>query len=679
MGAHRPSARASTATPSSDPRLTSSGLCVDGRVVPLFCGAMHYFRLHPSSWRRALEALRELGLPFVETYVPWGVHETAEGEYDFGEHDPAKNLAAFLDLAHEVGLYVFLRPGPNVNAELPFFGLPRRVVMDQRVQARSSRGNPLPLVAPPRMFPVPSYASRVFRAEVRRWFRAMAEIAAPRRVPHGPVALLQVDNEIAFYFRDSPYDSDYHPDALGDYARFLAQRHGTIAALNAAYGTDHASFAEVEAPRRFDARAQRPLPPALDWMRFHEWLQCEAVAEMARELSAAGLDGLPRVHNLPMGEAGLPTSISALSRSVDLVGLDYYHKRGGFSSAARRTQRLAGSTRLPFAPELGVGAPPWFAPRAELDSLLQALWSCAYGLRAFNLYMAVDREQWYGAPIDADGEPRPQAARWKRLMAALSSVEFHALTRRVEVALSIPKEYAQLSRATHTLGAFSPSLLELAGLSASAACRADRFGFEQAIQLAWEPLLARFDEALCNAHVPFVYAEGECELDPAAPIGPRVLVAPSFEFADPQRLALLRDFARRGGTVVWGPKLPHLDLDLCAREFEPPSRRPPVVVRDPAEADAVVQALIEELQLIRPFPVFPRPLRSTVHEDRRGARVVFVLNPSDDALHGDLRLPAKMALVDAMSGERFTGTESATIPMPSWGCRMLIVEREDAP
>ena len=59
--------------------------------------------------------------------------------------------------------------------------------------------------------------------------------------------------------------------------------------------------------------------------------------------------------------------------------------------------------------------------------MLAALWACAYGLRAFNLYMTVDREQWYGAPIDADGEPRPQAERFRRLITALQRTRFHTL------------------------------------------------------------------------------------------------------------------------------------------------------------------------------------------------------------------------------------------------------------
>ena len=36
----------------------------------------------------------------------------------------------------------------------------------------------------------------------------------PLLYPAGPIVMLQVDNEGALYFRDGPYDQDYHPDAI---------------------------------------------------------------------------------------------------------------------------------------------------------------------------------------------------------------------------------------------------------------------------------------------------------------------------------------------------------------------------------------------------------------------------------------------------------------------------------
>jgi hypothetical protein len=373
-----------------------------------------------------------------------------------------------------------------------------------------------------------------------------------------------------------------------------------------------------------------------------------------------------------MGEGGLPIAISSASRVVDLVGLDFYHLRVGGENVRKRVSKLVGSGQLAFAPELGVGAPPWFAPRSELDSLLPALWACAYGLRAFNLYMTVDREQWYGAPLDADGEPRPSAERFGRLLSALRRSEFHTLTRKVEVALSVPREYAQLSRATHTLGALSPCLFDLTGMPMSSASRGERFGFEEPIQLAWEPLLERLDQALCAAQIPFVYVEGDAELERVP--GLRAVIAPAFEFADPERWARLQLFERAGGRVLFGPQRPHLDLDLLPRAFEAPGQAEPAPVRDLGDAVALVRRLASELGLQPSFPVFPQPLRSTVHADEHGPRVVFVLNPSGEPRVGELELPRPLAVEDALSGERFTGTDSIALPLSAWGCRMLILE-----
>ena len=67
-------------------------------------------------------------------------------------------------------------------------------------------GGPVVLGFPPRMFPVPSYASETFLAEADAWLGAFAEVVRPHVYPRGPVVLIQVDNEAAYYFRDAAYD-----------------------------------------------------------------------------------------------------------------------------------------------------------------------------------------------------------------------------------------------------------------------------------------------------------------------------------------------------------------------------------------------------------------------------------------------------------------------------------------
>ncbi|MGF1469703.1 MAG: beta-galactosidase, partial [Sandaracinaceae bacterium] len=433
------------------PRVEGSCLHLGERDIPLYSGAVHYWRLDPSRWRPALTQLRALGLPMVETYVPWQVHERAPGIYDFGDHEPAKDLGAFLDLAASLDLAVFLRPGPHINAEMTFFGLPERVVYDRACQARSPKQNAVLQGFPPRFFPVPSYASDTFHDECARYFRALGEVVAPRLWPAGPVALLQIDNEGAYYFRDGAYDQDYHPDAALRWRAFLRERYGSLEAAREVHRASYRSWEEVEPPVRFAATEPGELVVHLDWAAFREVLVTEALSRFGQSMKAAGLAGVPTVHNLPLGDQGMSVSPPQIETVVDIVGFDYYHGRREHRTIKRRTLYLAGTHDLAYAPELGIGAPPWFSPLSSEDSLFTVQSALAYGLRGFNLNMAVDRDRWYGAPIDAQGTPRIEAGVWKQLVDALRSLRFHELERRADVALMVPREYGRLSRATHLL------------------------------------------------------------------------------------------------------------------------------------------------------------------------------------------------------------------------------------
>jgi beta-galactosidase len=288
-------------------KLVPGGLDLGGEVVPLYAGSVHYWRLDPSEWRACLEATKALGMRLVDTYIPWGVHEIAPGVLELGERDPQRDVAAFLRLAHELGLYVIARPGPHINAELTHFGIPERIVWDPACQARTPRGNPVMLPMVPFAFPVPSYASEAFIDEAARYFNALGPVLAPLVWPNGPIVLLQVDNEGALYFRDGAYDQDYHPDAVRLYRAFLRKKYGTIEALHAAYprrprpgaedaepasgrgpsstrggargsspppapdaDADELRFATIEPPTRFDATTPAEVARHLDWAEFHE-------------------------------------------------------------------------------------------------------------------------------------------------------------------------------------------------------------------------------------------------------------------------------------------------------------------------------------------------------------------------------------------------------------------------
>jgi len=659
----------------SGPQLAAEARCLrlGDREVPLYSGAVHYFRHPRSRWGAILEGLRATGMPMVETYVPWAVHELERGRFDFGEVDPSTDLGAFLDLAWELDLLVFVRPGPHINAELTHFGIPERVLFDPACQALSPTDAPLPLPAPPRMFPVPSCASAAFRAEVRTWFDAVGRVVAPRIWPNGPVVLLQVDNEASLYFRDGPYDQDFHADAQRAYRDYLRRRYEHPTAAGNAHGLPSVEDWNVLVPpRRFEPPDGPPgLRRHLDWARFQGELLLESITDHGRALADAGLGALPTVHNVPMGDAGLPYSLAEMDRRVDITGLDYYESARNLPRVKRRTLRLAGSVRMPHSPELGVGVPPWFGPRTGADALSVALCALAHGLRGFNLYMAADRDRWWGALLNGAGEPNADGEVWTRLLRSLSRLGFHRLEREVEVALSVPAEYAQLSRVTHTLGAASPSVMALATGNPTAACRAETFGLQDAVQRAWWPLLERTAAALTAAGVPYVYVDSGAEL----PTGVRVVVAPVYGFADRARMEQLAAFEAAGGHVVHGPRTPDLDADMLPMGQTPSLARPPTELPDEAAASALVASLERALPLRRPGSVAPAPLELAVHASEGKPKVVFIINPGGGQANARISLDGQPPLLDVLSGEHFTLAGTGGIPMAPRSVRMLEVRR----
>ena len=46
----------------------------------------------------------------LETYIPWSVHETSPGVFDWGETDARKDVEAFMRLCEERELWLLVRP-----------------------------------------------------------------------------------------------------------------------------------------------------------------------------------------------------------------------------------------------------------------------------------------------------------------------------------------------------------------------------------------------------------------------------------------------------------------------------------------------------------------------------------------------------------------------------------------
>lgn len=169
-------------------------LMIDGRRQMIWSAEFHPFRLpSPGLWRDVLQKFKAMGMNTVALYFSWGYHSPAPGHYDF---TGIRNLDRLLSMAAEEGLYVIVRPGPYVNAELSMGGFPGWVTR-QKAEARTD---------------APEY-----QAAAGEWFTQVNAIIARHQITTGggTVIAYQIENE---QFSVQPKNAR-HMQFLADQAR----------------------------------------------------------------------------------------------------------------------------------------------------------------------------------------------------------------------------------------------------------------------------------------------------------------------------------------------------------------------------------------------------------------------------------------------------------------------------
>jgi len=92
----------------------SRSFLFDGARELVLSGSIHYQRVMPTDWPRALALAAEAGFNAIQTYVLWDEHEPERGNVSFaGRND----IAAFVRLAGSLGLRVDVRIGPYICGE----------------------------------------------------------------------------------------------------------------------------------------------------------------------------------------------------------------------------------------------------------------------------------------------------------------------------------------------------------------------------------------------------------------------------------------------------------------------------------------------------------------------------------------------------------------------------------
>ncbi|MBM7846133.1 beta-galactosidase [Herpetosiphon giganteus] len=627
--------------------LTANGLAVNGQEVPVYSGTIHYWRLERDRWEYILDQAKALGFSMVETYIPWGVHETAPGEYDWGQIDPRKDLAAFIRLCYERAIWLIVRPGPLINAELTDFGFPKWILDDPAMQARTALDTlHFSLAAglhPPHQFPVPSYTSPEYMAAVGVWFDHMCQVIVPQLAPHGPIVAVQSDNETCYMFHEQAYATDYSPSALALYQAMLAEQYGAIEELNHAYATNYASFEAVVAPRDADIASRPDLIAHLDWVRYKEVHVNWIVATMADMLRERGVVDVPLFHDVAF-QYRTPLDINAMEANghVDWVGINYYRQPQGFDGATTLVRYMAGTTRLPFIPEFGSGL--WIhhaMTPMPAETEFVSLAALMYGVKAFNFYMLVERDRWLACPITRHGDYRPEYAQFfERLLGFLQQQQWWNFQRKPEALVLMSYDLGRYRAATSTLHYGHVDLLGLPpalnrveldlGFGTDLEAESDDFDPQ-----SWYGSLRRTLEI---NHIDYDLSDSHLRSTRIADY--KLVFAQSVDWmsnADQQRLL---QAAEAGATVWLGPTLPTLDeyFQPCTILADQLAGKRQVAL-GAGHLGLLSQAELGPFcaELAAGLPVRPQHQQLAVTSHHyQGREIVFIANPTAEAINSSL-------------------------------------------
>lgn len=164
-------------------KLGGNDFLLDDKPFQLISGEIHYPRVPKEAWRQRMKMAKAMGLNTIGTYVFWNLHEPQKGQFDFtGNND----IAAFVKIAKEEGLWVILRPSPYVCAEWEFGGYPYWLQNEKGLVVRSKQEE--------------------YLSEYRKYINAVGKQLAPLQINHGGnILMVQVENEYGSYAADKEY------------------------------------------------------------------------------------------------------------------------------------------------------------------------------------------------------------------------------------------------------------------------------------------------------------------------------------------------------------------------------------------------------------------------------------------------------------------------------------------
>ena len=165
-------------------KLGPSEFLLDGQPFQIISCELHPARIPAEYWRHRIKMAKAMGCNTISAYIFWNYHESEEGVYDFatGNH----NIAEFIRIVQEEGMWLILRPGPYVCAEWELGGIPPYLlrITDIKLRCMDTR----------------------YMAAAEKYIARLAEEIRPFLITKGgPVLMLQIENEFGSFGNDRDY------------------------------------------------------------------------------------------------------------------------------------------------------------------------------------------------------------------------------------------------------------------------------------------------------------------------------------------------------------------------------------------------------------------------------------------------------------------------------------------
>ena len=157
---------------------------LDGKPFQIISGEMHPARIPRQYWRNRIQMAKAMGCNTIAVYVFWNYLETMQGKWDFSSEN--RDVAGFIKICKEEGMWVLLRPGPYVCAEWDFGGLPSYLLQTPDIKIRCM--------------------DATYMAAVTRYITRLSKEVAPLQCDKGgPILMVQIENEYGSYGNDKTY------------------------------------------------------------------------------------------------------------------------------------------------------------------------------------------------------------------------------------------------------------------------------------------------------------------------------------------------------------------------------------------------------------------------------------------------------------------------------------------